>query len=213
LTRSNLGIVRLSPTGEASDTLATYLGNEQLVHISGDGSGSITVEVTFLPFGKRPTVAMFGGDVYVGTQDAAEIRVHGQDGTLLRIVRTGRSPEPVTEAHYEAFEERRIAALPEERRAEARQRGRNSDVPRSAGVPPYGRITADAAGNLWVSDYDDPTDVPGRWTIYDPRGAVLARIVLPERFTAYDIGASWILGRELDELDVEHVRLYRLVKS
>jgi hypothetical protein len=52
----------------------------------------------------------------------------------------------------------------------------------------------------------------GRWTIYDPQGAVQARIALPPRFRPYDIGRDWILGQELDDLDVEHIRLYRLQK-
>jgi hypothetical protein len=44
-------------------------------------------------------------------------------------------------------------------------------------------------------------------------GALVARTALPLEFTPYDIGEDWILGRELDELDVEHVRLYGIRKT
>jgi hypothetical protein len=63
-----------------------------------------------------------------------------------------------------------------------------------------------------VADYPDPTKPAGGWTIYDPEGRVLARLIVPERFSPFDIGDDWVLGRELDEFDVEHVRLYRIAK-
>jgi hypothetical protein len=45
-----------------------------------------------------------------------------------------------------------------------------------------------------------------------PEGRVLARIVLPETFELYDAGPDWVLGRELDDLGVEYVRMYGLVR-
>jgi len=35
---------------------------------------------------------------------------------------------------------------------------------------------------------------------------------LPPRFTPFQIGADFVLGREVDELDVQYVTLYRLEK-
>jgi hypothetical protein len=88
-----------------------------------------------------------------------------------------------------------------------------TDLPHGNIIPPYAALLADSNGNLWASDYDDPLkNQQGRWTVYDPAGAVLARIALPARFRPFDIGDDWILGQELDDLDVEHVRLYRLQK-
>jgi hypothetical protein len=52
----------------------------------------------------------------------------------------------------------------------------------------------------------DPCDPLG------PEGRVLARIVLPETFELYDAGPDWVLGRELDDLGVEYVRMYGLVR-
>jgi hypothetical protein len=84
-------------------------------------------------------------------------------------------------------------------------------MPRAELIPPYSRIMTDSAGNLWVEDYENPLVAPGRWTVYAEDGGILARIVLPERFRPFDIGDDWILGRELDDLDVEHLRVYRIV--
>jgi hypothetical protein len=134
------------------------------------------------------------------------------DGELRRIVRTGRAPEPITETHLAAHFERMLEAMPEELRRQWEAEGRRTDEPHGEFVPPYGEIGTDRSGNLWISDYDDPTGPAGRWTIHDPEGRVLARIVMPERFQPYDAGDGWVLGREMDELDVEYIRLYEIVK-
>lgn len=44
----------------------------------------------------------------------------------------------------------------------------------------------------------------------DPEGRLLGQIDLPYRFTVYEIGSDYVLGRRVDELDVEHVELYGL---
>jgi hypothetical protein len=131
---------------------------------------------------------------------------------LVRIIRTGRAPERVTTAHLDAVWQRRLEATPDELRAQVSAARHDSDTPEGDFVPAYGEISNGTDGNLWVADFDDPTDPPGRWTVYDPEGRVLARIVLPETFELYDAGTDWVLGRERDDLEVEYVRLYRIVR-
>lgn len=213
VTRNDVALLMLAADGRSTDTLLTTPGPERVFKVMQSSGQIMSISLTTPPFGRTPTYALFGDEVYVAPQDAAEIRVFGEDGALRRIVRTGREPEPITEAHLAAYEEDRIQRLPEERRAEARASGQFGDIPHGDFVPPYARVTTDLTGNLWVADYADPTDPPNRWTVYDPTGGVLARISLPERLTPYDIGDDWILGRELDDLDVDHVRLYRIVKG
>lgn len=213
ITRPDLTLVRITPEGAVGDTLRNVPGAERVVNVATRGAEIISVSIMGVPFAKSSTFAVYGDEVYVGSQDAAEIAVYGEDGALRRIVRTGRSPERVTDAHLAAAYERELESMPEELRAQARAAGRNTERPHGDFVPPYGEITTDLEGNLWVADYDDPLDPPGRWTVYGTDGGALARIILPARFRPFDIGQDWVLGRALDDLDVEHVRLYRLVKS
>jgi hypothetical protein len=211
VTRPPFTLVRIDAGGAVADTLGEFPGREQLVRISSSGGQITSINILFLPFGKSPTFAVHGDEVHVGAQDDPEIRAYGMDGGLRRIVRTGRTPDAITERHLDALFERQLAAMPEELRAERQAAGR-SDLPHGPFVPPYGEITTDLTGNLWVADYPDPTKPAGGWTIYDPEGRVLARLIVPERFSPFDIGDDWVLGRELDEFDVEHVRLYRIAK-
>ena len=77
-------------------------------------------------------------------------------------------------------------------------------------MPPYATMTVDSDGNLWLQDTDTYVSPSGWWTVYDSEGKAIARIRLPEHLTVYDIGPDYVLGRERDDLDVEHVRMYRL---
>lgn len=212
LMRPPFTLVRVATSTGVPDTLGDFPGAERFMRVTASNGQITSISIRTVPFGKSPTFAVHGGEVYIGSQDDSEIRVYGEDGVLRRIIRTGRSPEAITSAHLAAQFEAEIEALPEEMRTQARAADR-SDLPHGDVVPPYGSLLTDDTGNLWVSDYDDPMDVPGRWTVYGPDGGVSARIALPPTFRPYDIGEDWILGRELDDLDVEHVRLYRLLKG
>jgi hypothetical protein len=209
--RPNVTYVTLGPDGgEVKDTLGHFPGTERVVRVS-ERNGSITaVNLMTPPFGKATTFALAGNDLMVGTQDAAEVRVYDASGTLHRIVRTGVRPQRLTPEMVEAYLERQLERVPPDQRpatGETQKAILMADV-----VPPYGAIAVDRSGNLWVQDYPGLSD-DQRWSIFDADGARIARVVLPRRFTPYDIGEDWILGRELAELDVEHVRLYAIRRS
>ncbi|HSG80741.1 MAG TPA: hypothetical protein VLC48_00715, partial [Gemmatimonadota bacterium] len=80
-------------------------------------------------------------------------------------------------------------------------------------LPAYGEYQVDAERNLWVKDFRRPGEEVTRWTVFDPEGAALGVVEMPARFEPYEIGSDFVLGRWRDELDIEHVRLYRLLKS
>jgi len=210
LTRGDLALVRYDERLGVGDTILTLPGAERVINVSATNGTITRIEIFRPAFAKTPIELACGHEICAGTQENAEIRVYGQDGALHRIVRTGRAPEPVTEAHLGAEFEQRLAAMPEPARDQARAAGRG-DRPHGEFVPPYEILLIDRIGRFWLSDYNDPLDPPGRWTVYDRNGAVLARIQLPARFRPYDIGEDWILGREFDDLDVEHVKLYPII--
>jgi hypothetical protein len=210
LMRSDMALVRYDENLVARDTMLTLPGAEQVINV-GSTNGRITsIEIHRPAFAKVPVELPCGNEICAGTQDGPEIQVYGQDGALHHIIRTGRAPVPVTDAQLDAAFERNLEQMPEQARNQARAAGRG-DQPHGEFVPPYGLMIIDRSGRYWLSDYDDPLDTPGRWTVYAADGAVLARIQLPEQFRPYDIGEDWILGREPDELDVEHVKLYPIL--
>jgi hypothetical protein len=180
-----------------------------VVQITESGGAIASIRILTAPFAKTTTFVTAGNDLVVGTQDQAEVRVYDSGGGLRRIVRTGVATQRVTPELIDAYMKRHVARVPPEQQQAMRES--QLAILTAQVVPPYGAIAVDRSGNLWLQDYPGLTD-DQRWTIYDAEGARVARIVLPPQFTPYDIGPDWILGRELDELDVEHVRLYGITR-
>jgi hypothetical protein len=208
--RADLIFVTLAPGGGVGDTVGRFPGADRFIHVRGTGGRVTSIDVTTPPFARTTRVLASGDELWVATQDAAQVEVYGPDGSLRRIHRTGVPLQPVTSDLVEAFLDRRYADLPPERRQPAREAAAN--LPAGEFVPPYGAVALARSGDLWIQDYPHLSDA-NRWTVYAADGAPLARVELPERFTPYDVGDDWILGRELDELDVEHVRIYGVRKT
>ncbi len=86
--------------------------------------------------------------------------------------------------------------------------------PRAHRFPAYETLHVDELGRLWLQDYvsEDRTDEHRWWTILSADGtAILGRLSHRIGFDVHDIGESWILGFERDELDVETLALYRII--
>ncbi len=73
-------------------------------------------------------------------------------------------------------------------------------------------IHVDVVGNLWVRDYNRPGDHSSRWSVFDSEGRFLGPIALPDGLMPLDIGDDYVLGLWRDTDDVDHVRMYDLVK-
>lgn len=84
-------------------------------------------------------------------------------------------------------------------------------------VPPVGAIMTDTNGNLWLQRFDpvesDTGETLAEWWVFDPMGAPLARALLPTDLRVMHITDEHVLGTERDELDVDFIVGYRLVKG
>jgi hypothetical protein len=101
-------------------------------------------------------------------------------------------------------------------------------------IPAFAELRLDPTDHLWVREYDledataffDQTFAfrrgqmgrreiridARRWHVFDATGQMLGEVHLPPRFQVHEIGDDWILGVWRSELDVEHVRMYRIEK-
>lgn len=206
-------IARYAIDQQVADSLGSFAGSERLVRVNARPGGEISsIEVVTTPFSKVTAFAAGDHEFFVGPQDHSEVLVYDTAGALHRVIRTGRAAEPLTKQHLDAQFERGLEHMPTNLATQMRASG-PPDLPHGDVVPPYGELLVDRSGNLWVADYADPLDPPNRWTIYAPDGAVAARIVLPEKFRPLEIGDDYILGRELDDMNAERVRVYRLLRQ
>jgi hypothetical protein len=209
--------LRYRPDGTLLDTIRTLPGAESIVKTEGGGSSySFTIMTT--PLSRRPVAAVAGDELYYGASDSYQIDIYAADGTHRRSVRRLDMERPVTsdviaQLKRNAFESeaQRTGTLTAEARRAIEKRYDEMPVPRT--MPAYDRIRVDAARNLWVAELVLPgVTQPPRWTVFDESGQLLGTVVMPERFTLLEIGPDYVLGRWQDDLDVEHVRLHRLVR-
>lgn len=194
--------------GAVVSDLGRFPGYEAVMAAQDDG-GHTQVITGAAPFGKSPAAAVRGDRFYYGAQDAWEIRVLRPDGSLERIIRWNRDPAPVTDAQVAAFIENKLSNLPDGNLVR-RYRKLYRDAPVPERHPAYGSLFVDRLGWLWVEETRLSEDAPHRWTILDPAGRVAAAVDLPPRFRLEDVGADYVLGRWVDELGVNYVRMYAL---
>lgn len=198
-------LMRFSPDGEYLNAIATLPGPELWLPPRPPDQ----TYFNYLPalFGYWPQLAVLGDLVYVGTDRGFEVAGFSESGDLRRLVRILGPERPLTRNDVDEFLER-----VREEHFPGLAVGL-SQLPHPESYPWFSKIMVDAEGNLWISEYVQLVFDPERWTVFDSGGALLGDVLVPRRFMILDIGSDFILGRRLDDLDVEHVQLHRLSKD
>jgi hypothetical protein len=183
------------------------------------GSGGNDIFMTdHVVFGRSLQVAGAADGYYAGDTDAFQVGFHGPDGALLRLIRRPNEPRRVTDADLNAYfaQDARmdLSGMPPEMAARFRemQRTLRERVPHRRTLPAFSELLVDGTGNLWVRDPRPDADQPHRWSVFDGEGRWLGTVQTPADLRVRQIGADWVLGTALDELDVEHVRVHRIRK-
>jgi hypothetical protein len=206
-------LYRMSRTGEVLDSIAAVPGWERYVRrvvLDGNRPG-FTVHT--VPFARIPSFAVSGNRVFVGASDSYAIDVFGLNGKLERTIRLNRPNRPVTRKDIDLLRKTRLKIAADQNEA-ARQRAQTAldEMQVPATMPAYGSFHGDPYGNLWVQEYRAEGEQHTRWTVLDPTGRVVANVTGPNAFTVYEIGRDHIIGLRRDDLDVEHVEVYRLTR-
>ena len=196
--------------GSLEHDFGEFPGDETIYSAREVEGGAMTMS-SGRPFGKSPQAAVGGDRFFFGSQDAYEIQIWSQGGTLTHLIRRDKPPPPVTDAHVAAVMEEMIDEADDtDQTRQFRRMFREAPIPDLH--PAYGYLYADALGYLWVEEYRLPGDETRVTTIFDPEGRMVGSVILPKRFQIYEIGADYLLGRWVDELGVERVRVYAVTR-
>ncbi len=162
-------------------------------------------------FGRRTLAFADGENLYVGTGEGYEIRIHDQTGRLHTVLRRAHDPRPITDEMVATLKQQQLdAAQSPQSRTRVERRWAATQLP--AVLPPHGmRLLRDADDNLWIEEYQAPGDTPA-WSVFDAEGRWLGIVEFSSGFRPLDIGRDYVLGVWRDDLDVEHVQLYYLMK-
>jgi hypothetical protein len=197
---------RLHPDGTIADSLPIFPGPEfEMRHFRG------SVSLSPPPFDRRTVFEVAGNGFYAGSQDESQIGYYDQSGNLTTILRWAEPERLVTEEHVTAHRSYELGRAGNEnarRRAEEWLEGQT--YPEQ--FPAYGDVVVDSDGNLWVEEFHPDWAALRRWLVFDSELRLLGTVDMPESFVVHRIGADYVLGYTWNELDVEYVVVYELIK-
>lgn len=194
-------VTRVSEVGEVTDSIATTPGHEGFLFERGDGRPL---------FARSAHIATRADEVYVGSADELAYEIHPTDGGRTSVVRVPGYDLALSEEEIERERQARLNELPDnappfirtfvERLPGPERRPGNSD------------LIVNASGHVWLEEYKGESEKgdPSDWQVFTPGGEWLGTVRLPPRFTVFEIGDSYVLGKRLDRLDVEHVQVLDL---
>jgi hypothetical protein len=197
------------PDGSMATDFGDKLGAEFYIKdLEGSGQDS---NPALIPFAKGPLATASPGYLFFSDMDTWEIEVYRPSGEMVRIIRSRWDPIPVTPEDGERYVENVVAEMNDPSQA-PRIREYFGSLPLPDHFPPFSNLMSDVEDHLWVQDYQRPGEENRAWTIFDEEGSMVGRVILPENFNPFEIGEDYILGVGWDEMDVEYVRMYGLVR-
>lgn len=197
--------------GDSARALGRFPGSELVVLQSGETERGFSTTISSPAFGRSTEIAADSSGVWIGDTDRFEIRRYAFDGRLEAIVRrTFESPVVDDALVGRAMEEELQGADDDNERRTIRRRW--EEIPLPVTLPAYESLAVDRAGNLWVQAFEVPGASERTWSVFTADGTWLGDIEFPDRFRPLEIGDDYVLGRFGDQLDVEHVQIWELVK-
>jgi hypothetical protein len=172
-------------------------------------------------YGARRGLAVGDDEWYYGWPETYEFRVLDKEGSVRRIVRRAWEPVPVTDADRQRYRESMLGLGTEDGgpvppRVAQQRRDMANGMVFPDHHPAYLSIHPGASGHVWVMagppGYPTTVDAPTTWDVFGPSGAWLGSMTFPARFVVHEIGESHVAGVWRDEMDVQRVRVYELVK-
>lgn len=191
---------------EALDTLEVAAGSER----SGQN---------YRVFGSSLLVAVGEHRIWTGDTGTGVIRAYALDGTPQATIEAPFTPRTLAIGSSWPDDRRYVDGQGVERNLGA------YDYPDQ--LPYFSRIVADSEGHVWVAEYPEP-DGPFdsfqtstlfapvglergvRWRVLDEAGRRLAEVVTPANFFLVQVGADFVVGISVDDLDVQTVHVYPL---
>ena len=170
--------------------------------------------ISSVPYSTRPTATVFGNRWYYGSGESWEIEVYSPEGALTHLFRRSEPNRPVTKEMEDEYRERdsRSSADISSTVSAARSRMRAS-VPIPETMPAYRSFTVSDDGSLWVENYiyTRASEQPS-WAVFHHDGRYLGAVEAPMGARVTHIGDDFVLLIRTDELGVQQVQMYELIK-
>jgi hypothetical protein len=204
LHRQTAYLIVLPPDLTRSDTVATFPGTEYAVVDFGSGFG-----MGVAPYGRAFAAEVYADEVYIGIGDWLGWETYSPDGTLLR-----RTYSEFLDLRLSERDRPAILAAALEEVSTDEERGFVRDYHERVSLPAarraFSSMLVDATGAVWFEDGESGTGV---WRVHAASGEYLGQLRLPVTFEPHEIGEDYLLGVWRDDLGVETVRMFRLLRG
>ncbi|HSR41508.1 MAG TPA: 6-bladed beta-propeller [Longimicrobiales bacterium] len=197
----------VSPDGRVAARFGEFPGAEMFARVDDGGFMARS-----LPFGRITVAAASDSLVWIGTADAWQLEVYDPSGRLVRLQRLAAPRRPVTSAMVDALLRDAVEGVDDEDEERA-LRELWAEMPPADLVPPYDDLVVGRPGSLWVRDHRLPGRERVGWTVFAPAGHAVGRLELPSRWSLLEVGDDELVVRAPDDLGVERVRVYPLVRG
>lgn len=164
-----------------------------------------------VPFGAATSVAIAGTGLYEGDGTRFELRRIGAT-SLEQVVRRAFTPAALTRDLMDRDLEARYEASRDRTDYYATIREGYAAMPVGDAIPAFDPLRVSADGDVWVRAYPLPGDETHVWSVFAPGGEWLGEVETPASLEMYEVGTQFVVGRQLDELEVEHIVLYEIIR-
>lgn len=95
---------------------------------------------------------------------------------------------------------------------------RMRSMPHASHWPTYREMYVDQTGQLWMQDYTKKYPTPDGWTLFDAKGVLVGRLVIPalsagqRPLQVITFGTNEILVRRADDDGAAHLTVYPIVR-
>jgi hypothetical protein len=198
---------RYNSNGQPAETLMEVQAPPRYVHNYGDHT-----HFPFIPLAAQASVAAGRWWLFVGNGYTHQIERRRLDGTLNSYISWPDTDRRPSAAVYDRYREESLADAQDQVQRRLYAHYYELDLPIPEYLPAYQSLLVDDEGYLWVEGYRLPWENRLSWGVFDPDGRWLGTVETPIGLRPYQIGAAFLLGRHRDELGVERVLLFELVK-
>jgi len=179
--------------------MATFIRRRGHWHILRDLGGGMSGGGQLMTW-PNPAATVFGERWYYGSAESWEIGVYSADGALTRLYRRDKPNRIFTEAKRDEGPE-----------SSSGQVLFTITTPTPETFPAYRSFMVSDDGNLWVEDYTHPSEQPS-WAVFRDDGRYLGAVETPIGAQVTHIGDDFVLLIWEDELEVQQVQMYELIK-
>jgi hypothetical protein len=196
---------RFDPDTSGATLLAEYPGYTRFVFSEGGWT-----TMTGLQFAPGPHYHVHPSGFVYGHSSRYEVFFHTRTGELQRIVRRSIDPRPVTAADVEGAVLENTGDVTEAART-SRMGRMYAAMPVPEFHPFFHALLTDDAGRLWVRESNETHR--STWAVYENDGRLLGSIQMPRRFRPTQVTDEHVIGIAWDEMRVEYVQVFRLLRE